>query len=308
MMTATVVGTGEHTYRVEEEWARLPPGIDVMAASVTVDSKDNVYCFSRVKEHPVVVFDRDGNFLRSWGTGLFAFPHTIRADKDDNLWLVDRDLGQMLYFSNTGKLLRTIGTRGYRSDTGVAADDFRSDAYRDVTHGGGPFNLPTDIDLTPSGEIFVTDGYGNARVHKFAADGTHLMSWGEPGTKPGQFNLPHGVWIDRKGRVLVADRENDRIQVFDQNGKLLRVWPTKLIGPAVMYVDARDIVYIVEHNAGLVSVLSLEGERLAQWGEPAFRSCHGIWGDSRGDIYVVRAGSWGRKRRVVKHVRANGPS
>ena len=307
-MSATVVGTGDHTYRVDENWARLPPGIDVMAASVTVDSKDNVYCFSRVKEHPVVVFDREGNFLRSWGAGLFAFPHTIRADKDDNLWLVDRDLGQMLYFSSTGKLLRTIGTRGFRSDTGVAADDFRSEAYRDVTHGGGPFNLPTDIDLAPSGEIFVTDGYGNARVHKFSADGAHLMSWGEQGTMPGQFNLPHGVWVDRRGRVLVADRENDRIQVFDQAGRLLGVWPTKLIGPAVMYVDGRDIVYIVEHNAGLVSVLTLEGERLAQWGEPAFRSCHGIWGDSRGDIYVVRAGSWGRKRRVVKHVRTNGAS
>ena len=307
-MTATVVGTGEHTYRVEEDWARLPPGVDVMAASVTVDSKDNVYCFSRVKEHPVVVFDRDGHFLRSWGAGLFAFPHTIRADKEDNLWLVDRDLGQMLYFSNTGELLRTIGTRGFRSDTGVAPDDFRSDAYRDVTHGGGPFNLPTDIDVAPSGEMFVTDGYGNARVHKFAADGAHLMSWGEPGTRPGEFNLPHGVWIDRSGRVLVADRENDRIQVFDQDGKLLRVWPTKLIGPAVMYVDARDVVYIVEHNAGLVSVLTLEGERLAQWGEPQFRSCHGIWGDSHGNLYVVRAGPWGRKRRVVKHVRVSGAS
>jgi sugar lactone lactonase YvrE len=304
VMTTEVVGSGEHTYRVDENWARLPQGVDLMAASVTVDSNDNVYCFSRVKEHPVVVFDRDGNFLRSWGAGLFAFPHTIRADKDDNLWLVDRDLGQMMRFDREGKLLRTIGTRGYRSDTGVAPDDFRSDAYRDVTHGGGPFNLPTDIDIAPSGELFATDGYGNARVHKFDAAGRHVQSWGEPGTAPGQFNLPHGVWIDRRGRVLVADRENDRIQVFGQDGKLLDVWRTKLIGPAVMYVDERDVVYVVEHNAGLVSVLTLDGERLAQWGDPSFRSCHGIWGDSRGDLYVVRPGSWGRKRRVVKHVRS----
>ena len=130
-----------------------------------------------------------------------------------------------------------------------------------------------------------------------------LMSWGEPGAQPGHFNLPHGVWVDRRGRVLVADRENDRIQVFDQDGKLLAIWPTKLIGPAVMYVDANDIVYVVEHNGGLVSVLTLDGERLAQWGDPAFRSCHGIWADSRGDLYVVRPGAWGRKRRVVKHVR-----
>ncbi|MGZ5141554.1 MAG: hypothetical protein ACXWCX_27475, partial [Burkholderiales bacterium] len=95
----TVVGTGKHTYEVHEEWARPPQGIDILAASVTVDSKDNVYCFNRVKEHPVVVFDREGNFLRSWGAGLFAFPHTIRADKHDNLWLVDRDHAQMMLFT-----------------------------------------------------------------------------------------------------------------------------------------------------------------------------------------------------------------
>jgi DNA-binding beta-propeller fold protein YncE len=302
-VTAIVVGAGKHTYEVDEEWAQLPEGVDVLAASVTVDANDNVYCFSRVKEHPVVVFDRDGNFLRSWGAGLFAFPHTIRADKDDNLWLVDRDHAQMMLFTTEGKLLRTIGTKGFRSDTGVPPDDFRSDAYQKVTHGGSPFNLPTDIDVAPSGDMFVTDGYGNARVHKFGADGMLVKSWGEPGTAPGQFRLPHGVWIDRRGRVLVADRENDRVQIFDQNGRLLTVWPTKLIGPAVFYVDEEDVVYIVEHNAGMVSVLTLDGERLAHWGDPAFRSCHGIWGDSRGDLYVVRAGSWGRRRRVVKHVR-----
>jgi DNA-binding beta-propeller fold protein YncE len=302
-VTATVVGAGKHTYEVDEEWAQLPEGVDVLAASVTVDANDNVYCFSRVKEHPVVVFDRDGNFLRSWGAGLFAFPHTIRADKDDNLWLVDRDHAQMMLFTTEGKLLRTIGTKGFRSDTGVPPDDFRSDAYQKVTHGGSPFNLPTDIDVAPSGDMFVTDGYGNARVHKFGADGMLVKSWGEPGTAPGQFRLPHGVWIDRRGRVLVADRENDRVQIFDQDGRLLTVWPTKLIGPAVLYVDDEDVVYIVEHNAGMVSVLTLDGERLAHWGDPAFRSCHGIWGDSRGDLYVVRAGSWGRRRRVVKHVR-----
>jgi sugar lactone lactonase YvrE len=229
------------------------------------------------------------------------------VNRDGNLWLVDRDHAQMMLFTPSGELLRTIGTRGFRSDTGVAADDFRSEAYKDVTHGGGPFNLPTDIDEGPSGEMFVTDGYGNARVHKFAADGSHLLSWGEPGTEPGQFRLPHAVWIDRKGRLLVADRENDRVQVFDQEGRLLHVWPTQLVGPAVIYVDADDIVYIVEHNSGQVSVLTLEGERLARWGDPAFRSCHGIWGDSHGDLYVVRAGPWGRRRRIVKHVRMREP-
>jgi streptogramin lyase len=300
----TVVGSGRYTYRVYEDWARIPEGWDVPAAAVTVDSQDRVYCFNRSKAHPIIVFDRDGSYLSSWGAGLFAFPHAIRVDENDNLWIVDREHGQIMLFTGSGELLRTIGTRGHRSDTGVAPDDFSSAAYRNVKHGGGPFNLPTDVALTPSGDMFVSDGYGNARVHKFAADGRHLRSWGEPGTEPGQFNLPHGIWIDRHGLVLVADRENDRVQLFDQDGTFLQIWPTELIGPAFFYVDADDIVYIPEHNGGLVSVLTLEGERLARWGDPSFRSCHGIWGDSHGDLYVVRPGAWGRPRRVVKYVRA----
>ena len=250
-----------------------------------------------------MVFDREGNFLRSWGAGLFAFPHTIRADESDRLWIVDRDHGQMMLFTTSGELLRTIGTKGFRSDTGVPADEARSDS---VQEGHARRRALQSADRhcgRAFGRDVRDDGYGNARVHKFAADGTHVMSWGEPGTAPGEFNLPHGVWIDRRGRVLVADRENDRVQVFDQEGRLLRVWPTKLIGPAVMYVDDDDIVYIVEHNAGLVSVLTLDGERLAQWGDPAFKSCHGVSVDCHGDLYVVRGGAWGRKRRVVKHVR-----
>jgi len=200
--------------------------------------------------------------------------------------------------------LQTIGTKGERSDTGVPEDDWSSAAWKKVTHGGGPFNLPTDIAFAPNGEMFMTDGYGNARVHKFSADAKYLFSWGEPGTAPGQFNLPHGVWIDRRGRVLVADRENDRVQIFDQDGKLLTVWPTELIGPAFFYVDDDDVVYIPEHNGGRISILTLDGERLARWGDgPVHRSCHGIWVDSHRDLYVVQPGEWGRARRVVKYVR-----
>lgn len=301
--TTAIVGSGTHTYEVHEDWARLPDGWTMPAAAVTVDAQDRVYCFNRTPDHPVVVFDRDGNYLSSWGAGLFAFPHLIRADADDNLWLIDRDHGQMYLFTRTGELLRTLGTKGYRSDTGTT--ELSSTAYTKVTRGGGPFNLPTDIAVAPSGEMFVTDGYGNARVHKFAPDGTHLLSWGEPGTGPGEFMLPHAVWIDRRGRVLVCDRENDRVQIFDQQGRFLEQWPTTLIGPAVIYVDTDDIVYVAEHNGGLVSVLTLDGERLAQWGDPSFRSVHGLWGDSRGDLYVARPapGAGSRGRRVVKYVR-----
>jgi DNA-binding beta-propeller fold protein YncE len=255
----------------------------------------------------VVIFDRDGKFVGSWGEGLFRFPHAIRIVPEnghDVAWVCDEHLQQFYKFTTDGKLLQTIGERGHRSDTGVPSDDFASSAWQKVTHGGGPFNLPTDIAFAPDGAMFMTDGYGNARVHKFSADAQYLFSWGEPGTAPGQFNLPHGVWIDRRGRVLVADRENDRVQVFDQDGKLLNVWPTELIGPAFFYVDAEDIVYIPEHNGGMISILTLDGERLARWGDgPVNRSCHGIWCDSRRDLYVVQPGEWGRVRRIVKYHR-----
>lgn len=298
-----IVGSGKYTFGVQENWARLPDGIEMRAAAVAVDSQNRVFCFNRVADHPVLVFDPDGNFLSSWGAGLFAQPHAIRFDDQGFLWLTDGHLMQFMKFTPEGKLLQTIGVKGQRSDTGVPPDDLSSTAWKKVTHGGGPFNIPTDIAFAADGAMFMTDGYGNARVHKFAPDGSYQFSWGQPGNAPGQFNLPHGVWVDRRGRVLVADRENDRVQVFDQNGGSLGIWPTELIGPAFFYVDHDDIVYIPEHNGGMVSILTLDGERLARWGGPVHRSCHGIWGDSQGDIYVVQPGEWGRVRRVVKYER-----
>ena len=303
----SIVGSGKYTYRANEAWQRPPEGLEIRACAVSVDSQDRVYCFNRNPDHPVVIFDREGNFLSSWGAGLFTFPHAIRIVREngkDVVWLCDEHHQTFQKFTTDGKLLQTIGEKGARSDTGVPEDDFSSQAWRKVTHGGGPFNLPTDIAFASDGSMFMTDGYGNARVHKFSPDAKHLFSWGEPGTAPGQFNLPHGVWIDRCGRVLVADRENDRVQVFDQDGELLEVWPTELIGPAFFYVDDDDVVYIPEHNGGRISILTLDGERLARWGDgPVHRSCHGIWVDSRGDLYVVQPGEWGRVRRVVKYER-----
>jgi DNA-binding beta-propeller fold protein YncE len=303
-----IVGSGKYRYRVREDWQRPPEWLDVKACAVSVDSQDRVYCFNRNDAHPIVVFDRDGRFLSSWGAGFFRFPHAIRIVQEggrDVVWLCDEHHNQFYKFTTDGTLLQTIGERGARSDTGITDGDLSSTAWKKVTHGGGPFNLPTDIAFAADGSMFMTDGYGNARVHKFSPDAQYQSSWGEPGKAPGQFNLPHGIWIDRRGRVLVADRENNRVQVFDQAGKLLEVWPVELIGPAFFYVDNDDIVYIPEHNGGMVSILSLDGERLARWGDgPAMRSSHGIWGDSQGDIYVVQPGEWTpRVRRVVKYER-----
>ncbi|HEX5453796.1 MAG TPA: peptidyl-alpha-hydroxyglycine alpha-amidating lyase family protein [Stellaceae bacterium] len=286
---ADIVGSGDFQYRIVADWGRLPDGWSFKeVAAVAVDHNDNVYCFNR-GEHPMMVFDRDGNFLRSWGEGQYPRAHGAHMAPDESLYLTDDGAHCVRKCRLDGRVLLEIGIPG------------KPAAFM----SGEPFHRCTHTALSPSGEIYVSDGYGNARVHKFSADAQHLFSWGEPGAAPGQFNLPHGVWIDRRGRVLVADRENDRVQVFDQQGKLLQVWPVELIGPAFFYVDPDDIVYVPEHNGGFISILTLDGERLARWGDgPVMRSTHGIWGDSQGNIYAVQPGSWTpRARRIVKYER-----
>ena len=299
---SSVVGDGKYTYQVNQDWARIPEGVEMRAAAVAVDSQDRVYCFNRSEEHPVMVFASDGSYLRSWGAGQFEFPHAIYVDANDYVWLVDRNRGQIMKFTTDGDLQQTIGARGYRSDSGAL--ELSSTAYTDVTRPGGPFNLPAGICVAPSGDIFIADGYGNCQVHRFSSDGQHLLSWGQPGTDPGGLTLPHGVWIDRRGRVLVAEREGDRVQVFSQEGEVPDIWETELIGPALFYVDDDDAVYIPEHNSGHTSIVTLDGERLARWGGPELKTCHGIWVDSHKDLYVVQPGDWGPGRRVVKFQRA----
>ena len=316
-----IVGSGKYTYKVREDWARPPESIEVRACAVSVDSQDRVYCFNRNAEHPVVVFDRVGNFLSSWGAGMFTFPHAIRIDENDFVWLTDEHHGQFMKFTTDGQLLQTIGAKGQRSDTGVPADDFSSSAWKKLAisfqeksvlprnqASGVVRSLSTGTGRPRTVTCGVSRGLTKckrpARIFDSIGTCPCLFSWGEPGNGPGQFNLPHGVWIDRRGRVLVADRENDRVQVFDQDGNLLTIWPTELIGPAFFYVDDDDTVYIPEHNGGMISILTLDGERLARWGDgPINRSCHGIWVDSHHDLYVVQPGEWGRVRRVVKYER-----
>lgn len=305
---AKTVGSGALTYEMDEDWAKIPDGWEMPVAAVATDSEDRVFVFNRTHDHPVAVFDSDGSFLYSW-TGsedTFKFHHAVFIDDANNVWLVERDYCTVMKFTADGHLLMTLGTKGYRSNTGIPDDDFRSDSWKRLQQAGGPFNLPTDIAIGNNGDLFVSDGYANARIHKFTADGQYIKSWGEPGDGPGQFNLPHGVWVDRRERVLVADRENDRIQAFTQEGEYLTEWSSGMVGPAILYVDANDILYVAEHNCGNVSIMTLDGEVLARWGSPDYRSMHGLWVDSRGDLYVAQPGDVGGgvgRRKVVKYTK-----
>lgn len=274
---------GDRQYELVEGWGQLPAGWRWgQAGAVAVDSRDQVHVFTRTN-HPYMVFDRFGKLVESWGQGIFEDAHGLCITPDDTVWAVDRVPQIVLKFSNVGKHQLTLGERHKHSDTGY------TDETKKVLYAGPPFHHPTDVSITPAGEIYVSDGYRNCRVHKYAADGTLIMSWGEPGEGPGQFNLVHSVW-EHKGKVYVADRANNRLQIFTPEGEHLDTWPG-FLQPCKIYIDNDEIMYVAELG-DRVSILDLQGNVLCRWGdershEPGkFWGPHGIWSDSNGDVYV----------------------
>jgi DNA-binding beta-propeller fold protein YncE len=206
--TNGVVGYGGYKYRVQADWAKLPEGWSFKdVAAVAVDSQDRVYVFNR-GEHPMIVFDRDGNLLNSWGENLFHRAHGLHVGPDQTLYCTDDGDHTVRKCTLGGKVLLEIGIPG------------RPSAFM----SGEPFNRCTHTALSPDLDIYVSDGYANARVHKFAPNGKLLFSWGECGADPGQFNIPHNIVADPDGWVYVADRENHRVQIFDGNGRFETQW------------------------------------------------------------------------------------
>ncbi|MGD9720994.1 MAG: peptidyl-alpha-hydroxyglycine alpha-amidating lyase family protein [Pirellulales bacterium] len=299
-----VVGSAAHRYRALAHWQQLPAGWSLEeVAGVATDSAGNALVFNR-GAHPVIVFDRAGNFLRSWGEGVFQRPHGITIGPDDSVYCVD-DSGHTVHkFTPEGRLLLTLGANGRPSDTGATSVD-----YRTIRRAAGPFHYPTNLALAPNGDIYVADGYGNARVHRFAPDGRYIASWGEPGTGRGQFHVPHGIAIDRQGIVYVADRENSRLQLFTPAGVFLAAW-TDVARPSEVFIDAQGHVLVAElgfragmfpgnqpppgqTTGGRFSVFDAAGKLLARWGggdTPCaagdFFAPHDVWVDAFGDIYV----------------------
>jgi DNA-binding beta-propeller fold protein YncE len=300
----TSVGQGPFCYTANAGWAQQPPGWSwPEVPGVATDSRDRVYVFNR-GEHPLMVFDRDGKFLSSWGEGVFVRPHGITIGPEDAVYCTDDHDHTVRKFTPEGRLLLTLGTSGRPSDTGATSMDFRT-----IRHSGPPFHYPTNVALAPGGELYVTDGYGNARVHRFAPDGRLLSSWGEPGGGPGQFRVPHGIAVDRRGTVFVADRENSRIQLFSPDGEYLGEW-TDVARPCQVTFDATGNLFVAElgfragmwpgtsppspdATGGRVSVFDPNGKLLVRWGGGAdpeapgdFFAPHDICTDSHGDVYV----------------------
>ena len=289
----TTVGTGKYTYTYIQDWAKLPPGQSFGTVSaVATDSQDRVYAFQRT-EPPVVVFDRDGNFLSSWGNGAFVNPHGIFI-AGDIIYLTDREGSVAMKYTLDGKPLQIIGTHGAYSDTGCEV------AGEVVPRSAGPFNYITELVPSASGDLYVSDGYRNARVHRFSSDGRLISSWGEPGKGgPNQFNLPHSLIVGQDGRVYVCDRENSRVQVFSADGQYITMW-TDMNRPLDISQD-RDGNFVISERPedGVppqISVLDPEGKVLARW--PS-RSAHGSWVDAHGDIYLALTA----EKSIDKYVR-----
>src|ERR1700751_3381195 len=300
---AVQLGSGEYTFEVDENWAKVPEEITLGdCAAVGVDRHNRVYAFNR-GEHPVAVFDGEGNPLRTWGEGVFHRPHGVHMGPDDTIYLTDDGDHAVRKCTLDGKVLMTLGIPG-------EPKPFMS---------GEPFHRCTHTALSPQGDLYVSDGYGNARIHKYTPEGKLLMSWGEPGTDPGQFNVPHNICCDPDGWVYVADRENHRVQVFDGNGKYETQW-SNLHRPSGLFMESghRPRFYVGEIGGGMgvnydlpnigprVSIYTDKGELLARLGrQPAglepgqFISPHGLAVDSRGDIYVGEGSftNWGNRHK-----------
>ncbi|MEO8497889.1 MAG: peptidyl-alpha-hydroxyglycine alpha-amidating lyase family protein [Planctomycetota bacterium] len=285
-------------------WPDVPEHAGLVeAVGVAVDSHDLVYVFARA-DIPVLVFHADGTFVRGWGEGMFVRPHGISIGAGDTLYLVD-DMGHSVrQFTGDGELIRTIGPAGEPSDTGAQGFDYRTIR----PDAGPPFNLPTNLIVGAEGDLFITDGYGNARVHRFSADGELLASWGSPGSRPGQFNVPHGIGWDGE-RLYVADRENSRVQIFTPEGELISIWED-VARPAQVHVDRDGLVYVFElgfHTgifpwnspdrskpSGRMSIFDRDGNLLTRWGGSGFPKTpnefyapHDVFLDSAGSIYTA---------------------
>jgi sugar lactone lactonase YvrE len=287
-------GTGAYQFNYADGWLKSPPGwVWGWIPAIACDSRDRVFVYSR-SQHPLAVFDKDGNFIETWGEGVLTpnNAHGLHIDADDNVYCVDTTHHAVYKFNREGKMVMTLGTPGQK-----------------CTNDGDPFNMPTDLDIASNGDIFISDGYGNARVHRFSHNGQLKKSWGERGNGAGQFSISHSVRVDRFDRIWICDRENNRIQIFDMDGNYLEE-RANLLRPNTAHFDRHaDVVYVAELGRR-ISIFTLDGRPLAQWGSPLpsempgeFRGGpHGLWLDSNGDLYAgeVELGIEGRMHKYLR--------
>jgi sugar lactone lactonase YvrE len=307
-------------YREIDDFLKLPSGRTMGSTSaVAVDSKGHIWVVDRCGQNscadstldPIMEFDATGKFVKAFGGGQFNFPHGFFIDKNDHLWVTDGRAANgkgadILEFDESGKLLRTMGKPGVPGD------------------GPDAFEAPNAILVAPDGTIFVSDGHEAgpshaARIMKFDANGKFLKQWGSHGVEAGHFDAPHCLAMDTQGHLYVGDRWNNRIQVFDQDGKLLRIF-TQFGRPSGIYVDQHDILYVTDSESrtplgygyhpgwkrGIRVGSVKDGIVTAFIPDPtpdqdnyATSGGEGIWVDTHGAIYSAQV----KQKAIVKYVK-----
>ena len=289
MTTETTAQTRE--YALDPTWARLPDGVSEwgVVPAVTVDSQDRVYVLRRGRR-PVNVYSRSGDLLSIWGDQFEQGAHGLSVRRESD--------GEYLYFTDVtrhiivkctldGRELWTLGEPGR------------------IGASGEPFNRPTDIAFTPEGDFYVSDGYGNRRVHHFDANRKLIHSWGEEGKGPGQFSLVHHVWFDTRNgqrRVWVCDRENLRLQIFSPEGEFIEE-KKGFLRPNSVWVDAEGYMYVSQLGAR-VTILNPKDEVIGHIGGDAqpglVKKAHYVWGDSHGALYVAEVEDGARIQKFIR--------
>jgi len=288
----------QSTYRLVEGWAQLPPGVEAWGQTIGVemDGDGNLLVFHRCfatscarrdSVPAVLKYDPSGALIDSWGAGLFIWPHGSSLDPDGNLWTTDAlGLGgrghQAIKLDPEGQVLMRLGTAG------VAGD------------GPNSFDGPTDVAVAPNGDIFVADGHGNSRVVRFSKDGEFEMSWGTKGTGPGEFDEPHALAFDSRGRLFVGDRLNQRIQVFDQNGRFLDEWTG--IMASGMHITPDDQLFVADYQLRMGIVIA-DAADLSETGFIPSALGEGVTVDALGNVYVGEV----IPRNLKKFERIGGP-
>jgi hypothetical protein len=274
-----VVALGDRRYRVERPWGDLPNGAG-RVTDVTTDSRGHVFVLLRydplvdAPDDPVIELDRSGARVAAWGANLIADSHMLACSSDDRLYIVDRDAHEVIICSTSGQRLGGLGRR-----------------HRPLE----PFNHPTDVAFAPSGDIFVSDGYANSKVHRFTRSGAAVASWGALGRGRGQFMNPHAVWVLPDERVVVVDRENDRLQVFTATGECTDLWGN-FKQPLDIWGDASGNLFVTDLVPSL-SLLTGDGTVLGRC-RPVLNGAHGIWGDADGNLFLAE-GSPSRITRLA---------
>ena len=263
---------------IDPTWPRLPKGWTFEeTAGIAVDAREHIFVFHR-GPHPIIEFDTEGNFVRSWGEGSYVRPHGLKFDREGNLWAVDDGGHVVVKLDSHGRTLMVLGRKAFPGETDEN------------------FNRPTDVAFAPNGDIYVADGYGNSRVVQFDREGRFVRSWGKKGKAPGEFDLPHSIAVDRMGRVYVGDRTNFRIQIFSSDGKFITEW--KQAGsPWGLCLTGDDFLFVCDGYANRIVKLALDGSIVGTASGPGklpgqLNFVHHIAVGKSGSVYVAEIKNW----------------